>query len=170
MPAGSGCKLGRCGGWNGNSRLTPPYQNNAGSRVCAAPKSDQCAGKRGNRRSLHCAPPHFLLKLVGSASFMRLSSRKAAHAALSTAAQQEIRVRFGRDDKGCVGSAPGGLWAGNRNCRSLAESCLDQSRRDGGGASLASSAINSPGWLTRSSSSGSMCTRTSATLATCCRT
>jgi hypothetical protein len=30
---------------------------------------------------------------------MRLSLRKAAHAALSAAAQQEIRVRFGRDDK-----------------------------------------------------------------------
>jgi phosphatidylserine/phosphatidylglycerophosphate/cardiolipin synthase-like enzyme len=52
-----------------------------------------------NRQSLHCATPDFLLNSVGSASFMRLSSRKAAHAALSTAAQQEIRVRFGRDDK-----------------------------------------------------------------------
>jgi hypothetical protein len=30
---------------------------------------------------------------------MRLSLRKAALVALSTAAQQEIRVRFGRDDK-----------------------------------------------------------------------
>jgi hypothetical protein len=45
----------------------------------------------GNRRSLHCAPPDFL-NLVGSASFMRLS-RKAAHAAMSTAAPREIRVR-----------------------------------------------------------------------------
>jgi len=62
------------------------------------------------------------------------------------------------------------VCAGNKNSRSLAESCLDQSRRDGGGASLTSSAISSPGWLTSSSSSGSMCTRTSATLATCCRT
>ena len=53
-----------------------------------------------NCRSLHCAPPDFLLNLVGSANFMRLSLRKAAHAALSPAAQQEIRVRFGRDDKG----------------------------------------------------------------------
>ena len=192
MQAGWGCKLGKCGGWSANSPLTPRRQNNAGSRVCAAPKSDQCAGSRGNRRSLHCAS-------------------------------------LGRDDKGCVGSAPGGLWAGkgtadpstslrfgpneqkikpiesisifsvhftlnlpqesqllgmtkgapvlhvvvcagNKNSRSLAESCLDQSRRDGGGASLTSSAISSPGWLTSSSSSGSMCTRTSATLATCCRT
>jgi hypothetical protein len=30
---------------------------------------------------------------------MRLSSKKGAHAALSSAARQEIRVRFGRDDK-----------------------------------------------------------------------
>jgi hypothetical protein len=48
-----------------------------------------------NRRALHFAPPDFLLNLVGSASFMRLSLRKAAHPALSTAAQQEIRVRSG---------------------------------------------------------------------------
>jgi hypothetical protein len=52
----------------------------------------------GSRKSLkpqilHCAPPDFLSNLVGSASFMRLSLRKAAHAALSRAAQQEIRVR-----------------------------------------------------------------------------
>ena len=43
-----------------------------------------------NCRSLHCAPPDSLLKLVGSASFMRLSLRKAAHVALSTAARQEM--------------------------------------------------------------------------------
>jgi hypothetical protein len=54
----------------------------------------------GNCRSLHYATPDFLLNLVGSASFMRLSLRKAAHAVLSKAAQQEIRVRSGRDDKG----------------------------------------------------------------------
>jgi hypothetical protein len=41
--------------------------------------------------------------LVGSMSFMRLSLRKAAHAVLSTTAQQEIRVRSGRDDKGYGG-------------------------------------------------------------------
>jgi hypothetical protein len=35
--------------------------------------------------------------------------RKAAHAALSTAAQQEIRVRFGRDDKSDLGYGPCGL-------------------------------------------------------------
>jgi hypothetical protein len=33
-------------------------------------------------------------------SFMRLSLLKATHVALSGAAKQEIRVRFGRDDKG----------------------------------------------------------------------
>jgi len=60
-------------------------------------------------QALHFAPPDFLLNLVGSASFMRLSLRKAAHAALSTAAQQEIRVRYGREDKGYLGSEPCGL-------------------------------------------------------------
>jgi hypothetical protein len=38
------------------------------------------------------AIPDFLLKLVALANFMRLSSRKGAHAALSSAAKQEIRV------------------------------------------------------------------------------
>jgi hypothetical protein len=38
--------------------------------------------------------------LVASVRFMRRSLRKGAHAALSSAAWQEIRVRFGRDDKG----------------------------------------------------------------------
>jgi hypothetical protein len=40
---------------------------------------------------------------------LRPSSRKGAHAALSSAAWQEIRVRFGRDDKG-RGSAFSGEW------------------------------------------------------------
>jgi len=53
-----------------------------------------------NCRSLHYAPPDFLLGLVALANFMPLSLRKAAHEDLSTAAQQEIRVRSGRDDKG----------------------------------------------------------------------
>ena len=56
--------------------------------------------EKRNRRSLHGAPPDFLLNLVGPTSFMRLSLRKAAHVALSTAAQQDIRVRSVRDDKG----------------------------------------------------------------------
>ena len=53
-----------------------------------------------NRRSLRYATPDFLLRLVALMSFMRLSLMKAAHVALSGAAKQEIRVRFGRDDKG----------------------------------------------------------------------
>ena len=53
----------------------------------------------GNRRSPHYAPPDFLLRLVALANFMRLSLLKAAHAVVSSAAWQEIRVRFGRDDK-----------------------------------------------------------------------
>jgi hypothetical protein len=35
---------------------------------------------------------------------MRLSLEKGARAALSSAAWQEIRVRYGRDDKGGVGA------------------------------------------------------------------
>jgi hypothetical protein len=52
-----------------------------------------------NRRSLHSATPNFLLSLVALANFMRLSLTKAAHAATSSDAWQEIRVRSGRDDK-----------------------------------------------------------------------
>ncbi len=55
--------------------------------------------KEGNRRSLHYAPPDFLWNSVALANFMRLSLLKGAYAALSSAAWQEIRVRFGRDDK-----------------------------------------------------------------------
>jgi hypothetical protein len=40
-------------------------------------------------------PPDFLLNLVALADFMRLSLQKGAHAALSCAAWQEIRVRSG---------------------------------------------------------------------------
>jgi hypothetical protein len=59
-----------------------------------------------NCRSLRYATPNFLLRLVALMSFMRLSLMKAAHVALSGAAKQEIRVRFGRDDKG----EGGHLW------------------------------------------------------------
>jgi hypothetical protein len=52
-----------------------------------------------NRRSLHSATPDFLWKLVALANTMRLSLKKGAHVALSSAAWQEIRVRSGRDDK-----------------------------------------------------------------------
>jgi hypothetical protein len=54
--------------------------------------------QKRNSRSLHYATPDFLWRLVALANFMRLSSRKAAHAAMSSAAWQEIRVRSGRDD------------------------------------------------------------------------
>ena len=64
-----------------------------------------------NRRSLRYATPDFLLRLVALMSFMRLSLTKAAHVALSGAAKQEIRVRFGRDDKGeGDGSIKSGCW------------------------------------------------------------
>jgi hypothetical protein len=38
------------------------------------------------------------LGLLALAVFLRLSLTKAAHVAMSSAAWQEIRVRFGRDD------------------------------------------------------------------------
>ena len=71
-------------------------------------RDDKSEGGRCNRDllvdewksgSLHFAPPDFLLSLVAVANLMRLSLKKAANVALSGSAQQEIRVRFGRDDK-----------------------------------------------------------------------
>jgi hypothetical protein len=60
------------------------------------------AARGDNSRSLHFATPDFLWSLVASVSFMRLSARKGAHAVLSSAAWQEIRVRSGRDDNSFV--------------------------------------------------------------------
>ena len=54
--------------------------------------------ERRTRGSLECivagnpGPPDFLWNLVASVNFMRLSSRKGAHAVLSNASWQEIRV------------------------------------------------------------------------------
>jgi hypothetical protein len=56
-----------------------------------------------NSRSLHCAPPDFLWRLLALAYIMRPSLRKVAHAALSNVAWQEIRVRSGRDDNFVAG-------------------------------------------------------------------
>jgi hypothetical protein len=53
--------------------------------------------------SLPLLPPDFLWRLVALAKCMRLSLRKAAHAAASGAAWQEIRVRSTRDNKGGFG-------------------------------------------------------------------
>jgi hypothetical protein len=48
---------------------------------------------------------------VALANIMRLSLEKGAHAVLSGPAWQEIRVRFGRDDKGeGSGSMKSGYW------------------------------------------------------------
>jgi hypothetical protein len=55
---------------------------------------------RKNRRSLHCAPPDFLSRLVALIVCLRLSLRRAANVVVAGSAMQEIRVRFGRDDKG----------------------------------------------------------------------
>jgi hypothetical protein len=44
--------------------------------------------------------PGFPVMLVALAKLMQLSLRKAAHAEVSSAGWQEIRVRSGRDDRG----------------------------------------------------------------------
>ena len=73
-----------------------------------------CENLKGNRRSLHYAPPYFLSSLLALVKFMRLSLLKAAQAVVSSAVWQEIRVRqfclsiVFRVSKGCP-----------RNCRSL---------------------------------------------------
>jgi hypothetical protein len=72
------CPVGRNGGGSGLQSLRENWKQNS--------------------RSLHYATPDFLSNLVALAKFMRLSLRKAAHAAMSSAAWQEIRVRSGRDD------------------------------------------------------------------------
>jgi hypothetical protein len=64
--------------------------------------------RMAHRRSLPSATPDFLLISVALANFMRLSLLKAAHVVVSSAAWQEIRVRFGptarrgRRDDNCV--------------------------------------------------------------------
>ena len=70
-----------------------------GNPVRSFENHDQASSRRGGEksRSLHYAPPDFLLRFVTSANSMRLSLLKAAP--LLKAAWQEIRVRFGRDDK-----------------------------------------------------------------------
>jgi hypothetical protein len=47
----------------------------------------------GRRVSRYPATPDFLSMLVALPNFTRLSSRKGAHAALSSAALQEIRAK-----------------------------------------------------------------------------
>src|ERR1700761_7224980 len=51
-----------------------------------------------NSRSLHCAPPDFLWRVVALINTVRLSLRRAAYVAIASSAKQEIRVRSGRDD------------------------------------------------------------------------
>src|ERR1700761_2677476 len=53
---------------------------------------------RENSRSLHCAPPDFLWRVVALINTVRLSLRRAAYVAVASSAKQEIRVRSGRDD------------------------------------------------------------------------
>jgi hypothetical protein len=61
--------------------------------------SSFCFSINANCRSLPYATLDFLSNLVALANFMRLSLRKAAHAAMSSVAWQEIQVRSSRDDK-----------------------------------------------------------------------
>ena len=81
-----------------------PKENQAGvSPTSITPSgrklsSDLLEGK-AHRRPLHFAPPDFLLRLLALAKFLRLSLKKAAYVDPVSFAMQEIRVRFGRDDK-----------------------------------------------------------------------
>ena len=96
-------------GWSNTHRdvmpngATYPTITQLGQQYAATVKHRRIAGLLRYRQALHSATPDFLFKLVALAHLMRLSLRKGAHAALSSAAWQEIRVRSGRDDKrGCA--------------------------------------------------------------------
>jgi hypothetical protein len=69
-----------------------------------------CENPKRNRRSPHSAAPNFLWKSVALTNIMRLSLKKGAHAAPSSAAWQEIRVRSGRDDNSVVADIPYFSW------------------------------------------------------------
>ena len=53
---------------------------------------------KSHSRSLHYAPPDFLLRLVALANFMRLSLTKAVYADVGECRVAGIRVRSSRDD------------------------------------------------------------------------
>src|ERR1700733_8772788 len=57
---------------------------------------------RKNRRSLHYAPPDFLLRSVALINCMRLSLRRAANVVVAGSAKKEIRVGSGRDDNSAL--------------------------------------------------------------------
>jgi hypothetical protein len=65
---------------------------------CLRENSRIWEARGAHRRSRRYAPPDFLWNLVALVHFMRPSLRKGAHAALSGAAWQKIRVRSGRDN------------------------------------------------------------------------
>ena len=90
------------------TEATKPDRKSGGSRgTCCAPFLNATAKGEGlkaaelldgeEHRSIRS--PDFLLSLVALASFMLLSVTKAAHAAVSGDAWQEIRVRFGMTRK-----------------------------------------------------------------------
>jgi hypothetical protein len=60
-----------------------------------------------NRRSLHCAPPHFLSRAVALRICIRLSLRRAVYVDVASSAKQEIGVRSGRDDNSVSPENPG---------------------------------------------------------------
>jgi hypothetical protein len=87
-----------------------------------------CGAREGNCRSLRYATPDFLSRLVALANFMLLSLMKAAHAVAACAAWQEIRVRFGRDDKGKGGFTFQGWLVGWEECKNSAQILLQSAR------------------------------------------
>jgi hypothetical protein len=84
--------------YQGTTSVVPPLAQKGQGFQRLRESSRIWEGRGAHRRSLRSATPDFLLTLVALVHFMRPSLRKGAHAALSSAAWQEIRVRSGRDD------------------------------------------------------------------------
>jgi hypothetical protein len=74
-------------------------EKGTGFRVCVR-TTRICVGAEAHCRSLGCAPPDFLSRFMALMHFMRLSLRKGAQAALSSAAWQEIRVGMTKGEGG----------------------------------------------------------------------
>jgi hypothetical protein len=78
----------------GNPEYAPNDTGGSGPRFSAAPTAlpRQAGAGRSFWGSVPSPPPDFLWNLVALANFMRLSLKKAAYVASSSAAWQEIRV------------------------------------------------------------------------------
>ena len=88
--------------------FAPNDKGGSGPRVSAAPTALRSCSELSpspsglGSRLAAGPPPDFLWDLVAPVSFMRLSSWKGAHAVLSSAAWQEIRVRASHPWRFCA--------------------------------------------------------------------